>query len=169
MSLAKQESFLLEEYKALRQEILLKLEHEFKIHQYTIEYTIVGVVFVYAAAFTLNNININQEDKSLAQLIWFVPVVLVACGASFYAVYDFVLQKQGIYIRQIEAHFLADTKPEGWERWFGGSQTNPFVGAGNKAIIGVIFSPFWETAFWLTLAIPFIERHYRALSPVIPH
>lgn len=165
MSLAKQESFLLEEYKALRQEILLKLEHEFKIHQYTI----VGVVFVYAAAFTLNNININQEDKSLAQLIWFVPVVLVACGASFYAVYDFVLQKRGIYIRQIEAHFLADTKPEGWERWFGGSQTNPFVGAGNKAIIGVIFSPFWETAFWLTLAIPFIERHYRALSPVIPH
>ena len=74
MSLAKRESFLLEEYKALRQEILLKLEHEFKIPKYTI----VGVAFVYAAAFTLNNLHINQEHKFLAQLIWFVPVVVVA-------------------------------------------------------------------------------------------
>jgi hypothetical protein len=159
MSLTKRESFLLEEYKALRQEILLKLEHEFKIHQYTIA----GVAFVYAAAFTLNNLNINPDAKSLTQLIWFVPVILVVCGASFYAVYDFALQTQVIYIRQIEAHFLADTKPEGCERWFGGSQSNPFGGAGNKVIIGVIFSAFWETIFWLTLVIFFIERHYRVL------
>ena len=157
MPLAKRHDFLLEEYKALRQEILLKLEHEFKIPRYTI----VGVAFVYAAAFTINNLNINQEDRNLAQFIWFIPILLVACGAVFYAVYDFVLQKQGIYIREIEAYFLADSRPEGWERWYGGSQTNPFVGVGNKAIIGVILSPFWETLFWLTVAIPFIERYYR--------
>jgi hypothetical protein len=156
MSVTKRDEFLLEQYKSLRQEMLLKLEHEFQIHRYTI----VGVAAVYAAAFTLNHLGINEEDRSLAQFIWVVPFILVVCGAGFYAVYDFVLQKQGIYARQIEAHFLGDTKPEGWERWFGGDQTNPFLGVRNKVLIGVIASPFWQFAFWVTLVVSILERHY---------
>jgi hypothetical protein len=146
----RRDDFLLEEYKALRQEILLRLQHEFNIHRYTM----VAVAAVYVAAFSNDHLAPEQKDTALAKIIWAVPFGLVLVGMGFYAVYDFVVQKQGIYIRDIEDHFLGRSNPKGWERWFsGGKQKNAFMGIANKLFIGVILSPFWQFAFWVTLIV----------------
>jgi hypothetical protein len=148
------EAFLLEEYKALRQEMLLKLQHEFDIHKNTT----IAVAFVYTVAFTIDHFSINVEDKEIARLIWYLPPLIVLIGAVFYTVYDFVVQKLGMYISSVENQFLADSKPQGWERYFGDGQENPFIGRGNKRFIGAISSPFWIPAFTVTTFVTLIEK-----------
>jgi hypothetical protein len=149
--------FLLEEYKALRQEILLKLQHAVDIQKYTM----IAVAVIYTAAFTLDGIGISDSAKTIANLIWYLPPVIVLTGMIFYGIYDFVVQSIGIYIREIERHFLRDTKPQGWERHFGREQQNPLIGRGagiNKLFIGVVFSPFWLFGLLLTVAIAFAQK-----------
>ena len=74
------DSFLLEEYKALRQEILLKLQHEFDIQKNTM----IGVAVVYTAAFTLHRAGINPSDyEAIEKLIWYLPPLMVFVGGFF--------------------------------------------------------------------------------------
>ncbi len=156
-STVSKDAFLFEEYKALRQEILVKLQHAVDIQKYTT----IAVAAIYAAAFTLDRIGISDSARAIANLIWYLPPLIVLTGMIFYGIYDFVLQSIGIYIREIERHFLRDTKPQGWERHFGREQKNPLIGRGagiNKLFIGVIFNPFWLFGFLLTVAIAFAQK-----------
>jgi hypothetical protein len=82
-------------------------------------------------------------------MFWWIPLLVVVIAAGFYSIFDFVMQKQGAYIRKLEEYFAGSTDPEGWER---------FLNQGhNKIFIGVIRSPFWLFMFVATAVIAAIQ------------
>jgi hypothetical protein len=56
---SRREAFHLEKYKALRQELLVKMQHEFDIQKWTI----VAVGLLYATGFTLDSAHIDPNTK----------------------------------------------------------------------------------------------------------
>jgi hypothetical protein len=133
--------FHLEEYKALRAEIIL-----LKGHQYLIQkWVIVTLGVLYGLAFGVSATDgfhllpaINQK------LLFFAGFVLCAAGAGFYATNDYTIYNIADYVRQLEEHFTGTEKPSGWEHFQGRAKgvKRPHV------VFGVIKSPFWECAFW---------------------
>jgi len=100
------ETFLIEEYKALRSEI------EFlSSHSRVLESSIVlGTAAIYAWV-------AKERPADIEKFIWWVPVILSVLGSIREYGHKVRTFQIAEYIRQIEEYFQKDATPSGWEHF----------------------------------------------------
>jgi hypothetical protein len=144
LSLSRRDSFLLEEYKALRQEILLKLQQQFNIQKWAI----LGIAGLYGLAASNGVQAVQPQIRPGIWLLWWAPSLLVAIAMFFYHGNDVVMKRCSYYIAQIERHFHETEKPEGWETFAGEPEKRDYWG---------LKSPFWLTVAPFTVVVALLQ------------
>jgi hypothetical protein len=127
----------MEEYKALRAEVLLLKQQNFTIQKWVT--VTLGIIYGLAYGITPANSFLPKLDR---ELLLFAGLGTWAFGAFIYYVSDYTIYSIGEYIEQIEAHFANDTNPKGWEHFHG-------LKSGRQYVRQVTRSPFW----WLALVV----------------
>jgi len=141
--------FLLEEYKALREEIIVKLKQQFIIQKWIC----VAIAIIYAAAFTAEQ-TAKAEWARWVLAAWFVPPIITAAAFAYYCGNDRVLWQLSQYIQQIEARFCKAFEPKGWET---------FLGHKDKRFPWGIRNPFW----WITLSLTIVVTGIRVIHKIV--
>lgn len=139
------ETFLLEEFKAMRAEIL-ELRRDIK----QTETVAGGVVLGTLAWLATNHVPLG--------LIWFIPVVVPAIGAKRSSRLASSIRAMGAYIEVIEARLLSagsDTSGLGWEHHLARTRKDP--GPGRR-------SEFWTLFLLLSLLGPLLLNWQQLLQ-----
>jgi hypothetical protein len=134
------DEFHLEEYKALRAEILLLKQFQSAIQKWII--ASLGIVYGLAFSLTVDK-GINLLPKIDRLLLTLAGFAISAFGASYYSITDYTINNISKYLQKIEARLIKgkEPEPEGWEHFQG-------VGTGKRPIWGVRRNPYW----WCVLA-----------------
>lgn len=99
-------SFYLDQYKALREEIMFTMGQVYSTEMYAA----IAVIGVYAW------LTVNGSRISI-RAIWFFPPILIIACAIHCLVLCLRLSTIGAYLREIEKVLAADSKIVGWENY----------------------------------------------------
>lgn len=136
---APRNEFHIEEYKSLRQEIILLKQQQFTIEKWVV----VSLGLIYGLAFGVTNDSAQKILPTISKPVLFFGALAVAVvGAGFYSVNDYILLHISEYIKQIENRFAATGAPGGWEHFFGIDD--------KRHTWGIKKSPFWWAVLSLT-------------------
>jgi hypothetical protein len=151
---SERDSFYLEEYKSIRNEMLLRVQQRFTVQ--TLVLAASGALYGIAA--TTSKLQIEQDIKKFIPILWWVPFGLVLVAAGYFALFARLMTWLGEYSKKLESHFLGarqQQEPEGWEHFFE-----------NKSHWSIGHSWFWILLFLITLAVPLIAT-VRSLSVLV--
>lgn len=139
-------TFYLEEYKALRGEVLLLKQHQYAIQKWVV----VSVGIIYGLAFStqpeIHGVSTQQQIPysvlpAVNRVILFLGAFAISgIGATFYAVNDYTLLRISNYLQEIEYVLTQAGWPKGWEH----------LQRAKRPIWGVLRSPFWGAVLGLT-------------------
>jgi hypothetical protein len=134
------DEFHLEEYKALRAEILLLKQFQSAIQKWTI--ASLGIIYGLAFSLTVDK-GVTLLPKIDRLLLTLAGLAIAVFGASYYSITDYTMNNISKYVQKIEARLVKgkEFEPEGWEHFQG-------PGSGKRPIWGVRKNPYW----WCVLA-----------------
>jgi hypothetical protein len=148
---AQESEFHMEEYRALRAEVLLLKQQQFA----TQKWTIVSLGIIYGLTFGVTGGGaITILPKVDRQLLVLAGVIISAIGAGFYSISDYTMNNISKYVKEIEVYFIKKGCPKGWEHFQG-------IGTKRRQIWGVRRNPFW----WCTLLFSTFLALYEILVP----
>jgi hypothetical protein len=149
VGVARESEFHMEEYRALRAEVLLLKQQQFA----TQKWVIVSLGIIYGLTFGVTGGGaITILPKVDRQLLVLAGVIISAMGAGFYSISDYSMNNISKYVREIEIYFVKQNCPKGWEHFQG-------FGTKRRPIWGVRRNPFW----WCTLSFSTLLALYEVL------
>ena len=131
------EEFLLEEYKTLREEIVLHVNHGRQIEIALV----LGIGAIYGWA-------PHENAGEIINLIWWFPPLLAALGAFREWGHRVRIFQIAEYIRKIETHFLKAPAPLGWEHYLVEKRK-----LSDNVVLGYSQYVYWITLFIATSGI----------------
>ena len=133
------DDFHIEEFKALRGEILILKQTQHNIEQWVV----VSIGLIYGFAFGIRADAVTKILPTISKRALLGAAFAVSMfGAFFYAVNDYVLYNISDYIKQIESWFTGIDGPNGWEHFQGNDE--------KRHVWGVLWSPFWWVVLFVT-------------------
>jgi len=133
-------AFHMEEYKALRAEILILKQQNFTIQKWVT--VSLGVIYSLAYGSTTAN---TLLPKISQEMLLFAGLAVWAFGAFIYYVSDCTMYSIAGYIQQIEEYFAQDSKPKGWD-------------SSHPVRTGITKSPFWWLGFIISSSAIVLHR-----------
>jgi hypothetical protein len=155
------ETFLIEEYKSLREEIKTKLGENVAVERQTL----IAIAAVMAAAATLDEQKVIGNVKGITWIIWWIPFIIAVFARAFDAVNTALIGTIGLYIKNTQEkillfHIRADFQPNsdeiGWEHSFANTNYEPRI----KKLFG-LRRWFWRFILATTLVIALWQTPYQ--------
>ena len=141
------DKFLMEEYKALRADVLLQKQHQFTIQKWVT----VSLGVLYGLAFGVTgDARLPRLPEIDRHLLIFSGFAISLIGAILHSVADYIMRNISQYVTKIEAHFTKGDGPEGWEHFMGRHGHRP-------PGWGVVRNPFWWGVITVSAALALHE------------
>jgi len=129
------DDFHMEEYRSLRQEILLLKGQQFTIQKWVV----VSIGIIYALALNVGTEGLQKALPTIHKPLLLISALVVsAIGSLFYGVNDALMQSTSRYIKEIEERFAKGNKPKGWETFLAPARVHHTWGVRNPFWVGVL-------------------------------